>query len=315
MARKRSRPAAINGEPRNETSSLEASSVENANPVLEAGQAPRSRGRPAGAKPFHERPVRFDLALLAVLERHAPNLEPALAADVAASLASPRAKPELEIFPDEIGCVRIGFQGLRERGKYLRKLYSAEISRLSPEDAAWIDVSARRLVTMCRAIARCGSDPARREVFTLIAFSELAALAALGWAPTLVSIAARMGDAPMTWPSAPVGAEGEHLAGIAMQLSAKKSAPEFNSPPFGVSPRVPSPSPTTNVNQTDATMDLLYGLGKIAAFVNMTVGQVQHLHRSGDLPTFKLRKKVCARKSTLEHWLAEREAAGRGLAQ
>lgn len=56
--------------------------------------------------------------------------------------------------------------------------------------------------------------------------------------------------------------------------------------------------------------DILYGVPEIAAFMGMTARQVYHLRDSGALPTFTLPGggKVCARRSTLNAWLAEQEA-------
>lgn len=66
---------------------------------------------------------------------------------------------------------------------------------------------------------------------------------------------------------------------------------------------------------TDATTvpesDLLHGVKAIAGHLNMTTKQVYHLHGNSQLPTFKIGKTVCARRSTLAKHFAEQEAAAR----
>lgn len=60
------------------------------------------------------------------------------------------------------------------------------------------------------------------------------------------------------------------------------------------------------------TADLLRGAAAIGAHLTITSGQVYHLHNQGKLPTFKIDSKtIYARKSTLNAWLAEQEAASR----
>lgn len=55
--------------------------------------------------------------------------------------------------------------------------------------------------------------------------------------------------------------------------------------------------------------NLLYGAGAIAAHLGMTATQVYHLHKIGNLPTFKIGAKVCAHKARLDQWL-EQQAGG-----
>lgn len=59
--------------------------------------------------------------------------------------------------------------------------------------------------------------------------------------------------------------------------------------------------------------DLLYGVPAIAAFLGLGDRQARHLADTGAVPTFKLpgNKIICARRSSLNAWLAEREAAAR----
>lgn len=55
------------------------------------------------------------------------------------------------------------------------------------------------------------------------------------------------------------------------------------------------------------TIDLLRGLKAIGDHIGMTERQVQHLHENGDLPTFTLGRRVCARKSALARHFAALE--------
>lgn len=61
--------------------------------------------------------------------------------------------------------------------------------------------------------------------------------------------------------------------------------------------------------------DLLYGVPAIAAHLSMTQPQVYHLHTKGELPTFKIGGKVCARRSTLAKHFAAQEAAAAAAAR
>ena len=55
--------------------------------------------------------------------------------------------------------------------------------------------------------------------------------------------------------------------------------------------------------------DLLYGAPAIAEHLRLRLRQVHHLAATGKLPTFKIGKTVCARRSSLATWIVEREAA------
>ena len=55
--------------------------------------------------------------------------------------------------------------------------------------------------------------------------------------------------------------------------------------------------------------DLLYGMPAIAVHLGLKTPQARHLSDKGSIPTFKVGKLTCARRSTLNAWLAEREAA------
>lgn len=63
--------------------------------------------------------------------------------------------------------------------------------------------------------------------------------------------------------------------------------------------------------RTPSTTDLLHGVNAIAEHLNLTAKQVYHLHGNGELPTFKMGKTVCARRSTLAKHFAAQEAAAR----
>jgi inhibitor of KinA sporulation pathway (predicted exonuclease) len=55
---------------------------------------------------------------------------------------------------------------------------------------------------------------------------------------------------------------------------------------------------TTTSHENDT--DLLVGLGQIGKHIGMTFNQAKHRAATGDIPTFKIGKTVCARKSTLK---------------
>ena len=62
---------------------------------------------------------------------------------------------------------------------------------------------------------------------------------------------------------------------------------------------------------TPERSDLLHGVKAIAAFLNMGARVAQHRIDKGEVPTFKLGKNICARRSTLNAWLAGCEAKAR----
>lgn len=68
----------------------------------------------------------------------------------------------------------------------------------------------------------------------------------------------------------------------------------------------------TDDNETGAS-DLLYGVPAIAKHLNLGDQQVYHLAAINRLPTFKIGRRICARKSSLDAWLAKMEA-GEGAA-
>jgi excisionase family DNA binding protein len=54
--------------------------------------------------------------------------------------------------------------------------------------------------------------------------------------------------------------------------------------------------------------DLLYGAPAIADYLGLTNDAVYHLARQKRIPTFRMGRTVCARKSTLARAIAELEA-------
>ena len=63
--------------------------------------------------------------------------------------------------------------------------------------------------------------------------------------------------------------------------------------------------------RNNAAPDLLYGLEDIGEHVGLTARQVEHLVAKGELPTFKMGRTVCARRSTLAEHFAAQEVAAR----
>lgn len=57
--------------------------------------------------------------------------------------------------------------------------------------------------------------------------------------------------------------------------------------------------------------DLLYGIDDIASALGMTRRQAYYLHEKGEIPTFKVGRKLAARRSTLDELVKQWEAAGR----
>ncbi|HEX7853831.1 MAG TPA: phage terminase large subunit family protein [Sphingobium sp.] len=63
--------------------------------------------------------------------------------------------------------------------------------------------------------------------------------------------------------------------------------------------------------ETGSSVDLLYGMEAIGSEIGLTARQVEHLVSLGELPTFKMGRTVCARRSTLAKHFAAQEAAAR----
>lgn len=60
-------------------------------------------------------------------------------------------------------------------------------------------------------------------------------------------------------------------------------------------------------DQTDT--DLLFGVKAIARAIGLDPRQVYYLKDKGELPTFKVGIRICARRSSLRAWLAAKEAS------
>lgn len=58
--------------------------------------------------------------------------------------------------------------------------------------------------------------------------------------------------------------------------------------------------------QPSADAEILYGVPAIARAIGLKTTQVYHLKSHGGLPTFKVGKTVCARRSTLVAWFNEK---------
>jgi hypothetical protein len=54
--------------------------------------------------------------------------------------------------------------------------------------------------------------------------------------------------------------------------------------------------------------DIMEGAERIGAFLAMKPGRIYHLAEAGALPTFKVGKHLCARRSTLLRWIENQEA-------
>jgi hypothetical protein len=59
------------------------------------------------------------------------------------------------------------------------------------------------------------------------------------------------------------------------------------------------------------TADLLYGMRKISAYLNVTPSVGYHLAATNQIPTFKMNKTVCAKRSAIDRALEAAEEAGR----
>lgn len=61
--------------------------------------------------------------------------------------------------------------------------------------------------------------------------------------------------------------------------------------------------------------DLLYGVPAIAEHLGLRERVVYHLIQKGHMPTFKIGDRVCARRTSLAQWLADREAAAKMVSE
>jgi hypothetical protein len=58
---------------------------------------------------------------------------------------------------------------------------------------------------------------------------------------------------------------------------------------------------------TGQAPELLHGVSAIAAHLGLNKRVIYHLASTTDMPTFRLGTVVCARRSSLDTWLIERE--------
>lgn len=49
--------------------------------------------------------------------------------------------------------------------------------------------------------------------------------------------------------------------------------------------------------------ELLYGMDAISRHLGITLRQAYHLHEAVNIPTFKVGRKVCAKRTDLDRWL------------
>jgi hypothetical protein len=71
---------------------------------------------------------------------------------------------------------------------------------------------------------------------------------------------------------------------------------------------VASPLEATTPVEVPGAADVLYGVKAIAAFFGTPVKATRHRVEADEIPTFKMGRIVCARRSALSVWLAERQA-------
>lgn len=57
--------------------------------------------------------------------------------------------------------------------------------------------------------------------------------------------------------------------------------------------------------------DLLYGAPAIAQFLGLRLRMTYHLIEKGSIPSFKIGKKICSRRSSLSTWLDEQERSSK----
>ena len=62
---------------------------------------------------------------------------------------------------------------------------------------------------------------------------------------------------------------------------------------------------------SDLKDEMLYGIPAIASAIGLTDRQVRWLIHSAQLPSFKIGRRVCSRRSSLAAWIEAREGAGR----
>lgn len=65
------------------------------------------------------------------------------------------------------------------------------------------------------------------------------------------------------------------------------------------------------MNQALSADEVLYGMPAVAEAFGWRTRQAEHLKEKHGLPTFKIGRVVCARRSAIAQWLAQREAEAR----
>lgn len=65
------------------------------------------------------------------------------------------------------------------------------------------------------------------------------------------------------------------------------------------------------MEQEQDRADLLYGVPAMAAYLGLSEKQLRHRIEAGSIPSFKIGGTVCARRSSINEWLAEQEAKAR----
>jgi hypothetical protein len=65
---------------------------------------------------------------------------------------------------------------------------------------------------------------------------------------------------------------------------------------------------TTAPEERAAKADLLYGVPAIARYMDMREPQARHLCERGDIPTFRIGRIICSRRSAIDACLAEHQA-------
>ena len=66
------------------------------------------------------------------------------------------------------------------------------------------------------------------------------------------------------------------------------------------------------MTDTTSTADVLFGAVAIAQYLGLDKRAVLHMKTSGQLPVFKIGRRLAARRATLDAFLSEREASGTG---
>ena len=69
---------------------------------------------------------------------------------------------------------------------------------------------------------------------------------------------------------------------------------------------------TEKTEASGEVSDVLNGYAEIGKFMGCTERQAEWRCTNGGVPTFKIGRSVCARRSTLRRWMDEQEAAAKG---